>query len=120
MSRPDRKDSISPKLMEKKYHEMLAEVQQLRAAAAAGTASDGIIDEMEHQLDMRDRGYYRLGKSQNGHYWCRFKWTVGAYAGRYAIGGHDTLAMAILACQEDVDRCESGKKMPPLDVGYRK
>lgn len=120
MSRPDRKDSISPKLMEKKYHEMLAEVQRLRAEAAAGEASDGLVEEMEHQLDKPDKGYYRFGKSDNGHYWVRYKWTSGRFKGRYAIGGHDDLASAILVCQEDVARCESGKKLPPLDVGYRK
>lgn len=120
MSRPDRSNTISPKLWEKKYHEVLAELQQLRAAAATGDASDGLVDEMQHQLDKPDTGYYRFGKSLNGHYWVRYKWTSGRYKGRYAIGGHDDLASAILCCQEDVERCESGKKLPPLDVGYRK
>jgi len=120
MARNDKREGISKEMWEKKYHEAQAEIHSLRSQlVSADTSKDAIIDELEGLAD-REKGYGRWGRSLNGHYWVRWKWTAGPLQGRYAIGGHSTLAYAFLACLADVSMCERGKKEPPLDVGYKK
>lgn len=112
--------SISKEAYIRQYHEARAEIHSLRAQLAqVATSADTFIAELEAVSD-RSAGYWRLGKSQNGHYWVRWKWTQGPEAGRYAIGGHSTLTLAIAACLADISLIEAGKKQAPLDVGYKK
>jgi len=120
MARNDKRDRISYETLERKYHEARAEIHQLRAQLLSeARADETILPELEH-LTESHKGYGRWGRSQNGHYWVRWKWTQDVLTGRYAIGGHSTLPLAILACLADVDLIVSGKKVAPLDVGYRK
>ena len=120
MSRLRDDGKVSRETLERKYHEARAEIHQLRAQLASeGQGDETILPEMEEVL-RRAVGYWRVGLSSNGHYWARYKWTQGDHAGRYAIGGHSSLPYAILACLADISLIESGKKVAPLDIGYRK
>lgn len=112
------KDPISREAYRSMYHAVQEELRALKQALRDGTAyEDDLWSEGEASMG-EAVGYYRMGKSLNGHYWVRFKWTQGPLAGRYAIGGHNTLRNAFCACQSEIDACLSGKKMPPLDKGY--
>lgn len=120
MARKHDDRTISKEAYERKYHETLAELHRVRAQLAQSDGEgDTWLDELEAVSD-RSVGYWRIGRSGNGHYWVRWKWTHGPQAGRYAIGGHDSLRLAVACCLADISLIESGKKQAPLDVGYRK
>lgn len=114
-----KKDEISREAYREMFHRVQAELNQLKQDIVRNqTTTEAFWEEAEATV-VNSAGYYRFGRSRNGHYWFRFKWTEGPLAGRYAIGGHSTLCNAFLACQTDIDLCLSGKKVPPLDVGYK-
>lgn len=117
--RSSKKDEVSREAYKEMYHKVQEELRQLKSDIISRQASAETFWEEAEATVGDAEGYYRFGRSGNGHYWFRFKWTQGALAGRYAIGGHNTLINAFLACQDDVQRCLSGKKMPPLDTGYK-
>lgn len=102
------------------YHRVKEENVRLRLEATSDReVSETDWEELAHVLDTSG-GYFRMGKAQNGHYWVRFKWTQGSQAGRYVIGGHTTLENAVLVALEAHAAVESGRRVAPLDVGYKK
>jgi len=117
--KPRDRDQITKEGYREMYHKVKAELVQLRIQNTANTDDqEEVWEDLELQLDT-SKGYFRHGKSGNGHYWYRFKWTEGPFAGRYSIGGHTTLRNAALVCLADISAVESGKKIAPLDVGYK-
>jgi len=117
--KPRNRDEITKEGYREMYHRVKEENVRLRTANTADRHDAGDIGEdMALVLDSAE-GYFRLGKSRNGHYWARWKWTQGTHTGRYAIGGHTTLRDAILVCLDYVSRVEQGKAIAPLDVGYK-
>lgn len=114
-----KKDEVSRETYRAAFHKVQEELLQLRASLAKDASSeDALWEDLEATVG-DSSGYYRFGRSRNGHYWARFKWTEGPHMGRYAIGGHTTLIKALWACQADVQAILSGKKTAPLDVGYK-
>lgn len=101
------------------YHRVREENVRLRLETTANRESNETDwTELQHILDTTE-GYFRMGKSQNSHYWARWKWTKGAHAGRYVIGGHSTLESAVLVMLEAYSAVEAGRRVAPLDTGYQ-
>jgi hypothetical protein len=118
VKRNDR-DEISKEAYREMYHRVKEENARLRTADTSQRHdAEEVWEDLEHTLGTAV-GYFRAGRSGNGHYWVRWKWTAGPHAGRYSIGGHTTLRNAALVCLADVSAVESGKKVAPLDVGYK-
>lgn len=89
-------------------------------AEEAQNAHQLVLSEVEAILSDRNRkGYFRVGISNEGAYWVRYKWTNGPLVGKYTFGSGDTVGLAFDQVVERVYACESGKRHAHTDEGYR-
>lgn len=68
----------------------------------------------------RQEGYVRIGCGRDGLIWARFKWTAGALADSYTFGSDSSLSLAVAQMCSRVHECESGKRKPTPDTGYKR
>jgi len=96
----------------------------LEAARAAITddqadLAPSVLAELQHVLSVC-KGYLRLGRSPAGLVWARWKWTEGSLADFYTFGSDELVLLAIAQVCTRVHECESGKRKPTRDTGYKR
>jgi hypothetical protein len=115
MPKPKLTDGVSADSYRRAWLAAKDELAQLKSSAERNADyATYAWDAMQDQMGT-SKGYYRIGKAQNGQYWVRWKWTEGPYRDCYVIGGHDTALLAFLACQTAADQVEAGKRTPVPD-----
>lgn len=105
--------------LEREILRLMDIITEMRAARQGDDLSSFAFDDAESQLE-HDCGYYRMGRDyRTGQFWARYKWTSGRHAERYQFGSGSTLAIALAACNQNVQDTERGIRNAPLDRGYK-
>jgi hypothetical protein len=62
-----------------------------------------------------EKGYYRIGRSQAGDYYCRWKWLEGPHADYYTFYSCGVLAACLNGLHDKALLIAAGKAQPTLD-----
>lgn len=78
-----------------------------------------LLDDIAHILE-KEACYVRIGRSSNGDYWARLKWTgEGSLAGYYTFGSASSLLSALCALLENVEAVYNGTRKAHKDNPYK-
>lgn len=105
--------------LEREILRLMDIITEMRQARSGDDLSQFAFDDVQNKLE-QNCGYYRIGRDfRTGEFWCRYKWTRGEHIERYQFGSGSTLAIAVAACNQNVQDVERGILKAPIDRGYK-